>query len=158
LQHTTTGASEAARGASARRSGHARVGRLLRDAAGPDALGRSLFADPRLWRSLALGAVTTGLVAALAVGLGALTRGAGLPVVLLALWAGVLEPLVAAVLGGGAVALLPFLSMLQLAAYSGDALGVGAPGPLSAAVCPLCLAATLAAAAVVLARRDATLS
>jgi ABC-2 type transport system permease protein len=118
----------------------------------------SLFADPRLWRSLALGAVTTGLVAALAVGLGALTRGAGLPVVLLALWAGVLEPLVAAVLGGGAVALLPFLSMLQLAAYSGDALGVGAPGPLSAAVCPLCLAATLAAAAVVLARRDATLS
>jgi ABC-2 type transport system permease protein len=118
----------------------------------------SLFADPRLWRSLALGAVTTGLVAALAVGLGALTRGAGLPVVLLALWAGVLEPLVAAVLGGGAVAVLPFLSMLQLAAYSGDALGVGAPGPLSAAVFPLCLAATLAAAAAALARRDATIS
>jgi hypothetical protein len=118
----------------------------------------SLFADPRLWRSLALGAVTTGLVAALAVGLGALTRGAGLPVVLLALWAGVLEPLVAAVLGGGAVAVLPFLSMLQLAAYSGDALGVGAPGPLSAAVFPRCLAATLAAAAATLARRDATIS
>jgi ABC-2 type transport system permease protein len=118
----------------------------------------SLFADPRLWRSLVLGAVTTGLVAALAVGLGALTRGAGLPVVLLALWAGVLEPLVAAVLGGGAVAVLPLLSMLQLAAYSGDALGVGAPGPLSAAVFPLCLAATLAAAAATLARRDATLS
>jgi len=118
----------------------------------------SLFGDPRLWRSLAYGAVTVGLVAALAAGLGALTRGTGLPVVLLGLWAGILEPLVAAVLGGGAVALLPFLSMLQLAAYSGDALGIGAPGPLSVAVFPLCLAATLAAAAAALARRDATFS
>jgi ABC-2 type transport system permease protein len=117
-----------------------------------------LFADPRLWRSLALGAVTAGLVAALAVGVGALVRGAGLAVVLLALWAGVLEPLAAVALGGGAVALLPFLSMLQLAAYAGDALGVGATGPLSAAVFPLCLAVTLAAAAAALARRDATLA
>jgi ABC-2 type transport system permease protein len=117
---------------------------------------RGLLADPRLWRSLALGALSAGLVAALAVGLGALVRDAGLAVVLVALWAGVLEPLAAVALGGGAVALLPFLSMLQLAAYAGDALGVGAPGPLSAAVFPLCLAATLAAAAAVLARRDAT--
>lgn len=116
-----------------------------------------LFADPRLWRSLAVGAVTTGLVAALAVGVGALVRGAGLAVVLVALWAGVLEPLAAVALGGGAVALLPFLSMLQLAGYTGDTLGVGAAGPLSAAVFPLCLAATLAAAAAALARRDATL-
>lgn len=114
-----------------------------------------LFADPRLWRSLAYGAVTVGLVAAMAAGLGALTRGTGLPVVLLALWGGFLEPLVAAVLGGGA-GLLPFLSMLQLAAYSGDALGLGAAGPLSAVVFPLCLAAVLAAAAVVFAERDAT--
>ena len=114
-----------------------------------------LFADPRLWRSLAYGAVTVGLVAAMAAGLGALTRGTGLPVVLLALWGGFLEPLVAAVLGGGA-GLLPFLSMLQLAAYSGDALGLGAAGPLSAVVFPLCLAAVLAASAVVFARRDAT--
>jgi ABC-2 type transport system permease protein len=117
-----------------------------------------LFADPRLWRSLALGAVTAGLVAALAVGVGALVRGAKLAVVLLALWAGVLEPLAAVALGGGAVALLPFLSMLQLAAYAGDALGVGATSPLSAAVFPLCLAATLAAAAAALTRRDATLN
>ena len=116
-----------------------------------------LFADPRLWRSLAYGAVTVGLVAAMAAGLGALTRGTGLPVVLLALWGGFLEPLVAAVLGGGA-GLLPFLAMLQLAAYSGDALGLGAAGPLSAVVFPLCLAAVLTAAAVVFARRDATTS
>jgi ABC-2 type transport system permease protein len=118
----------------------------------------SLFADPRLWRSLAFGAVTAGLVAALAVGVGALVRGSGLPVVLLALWGGILEPLVVAVAGGGAAAALPFLSMLQLAAYCGDALGVGAPGPLSLAVFPLCLAASLAAAAAALARRDATVT
>jgi ABC-2 type transport system permease protein len=116
---------------------------------------RSLLADPRLWRSLTYGAATVGLVAALASGLAALTRGTGLPVVLLALWAGILEPLVVGVLGGGA-GLLPFLSMLQLAAYSGDALGLGPAGPLSAAVFPLCLAATLAAATASLTRRDAT--
>jgi hypothetical protein len=51
---------------------------------------------------------------------------------------------------------LPFLSMLQLAGYNGDSLGVGATGPLSAAVFPLYLAATLAAAAAALTRRDAT--
>ena len=117
----------------------------------------SLFGDPRLWRSLAYGAVTVGLVAALAAGLGALTRGTGLPVVLLALWAGILEPLVAAVLGGGA-GLLPFLSMLQLAAYSGETVDLGATGPLSAVVFPLCLAAVLVAAAAAFARRDATTS
>jgi ABC-type transport system involved in multi-copper enzyme maturation permease subunit len=119
--------------------------------------GGGLLVDLRLWRSLAVGVVSTGLVAALAVGVGALTRGAGLAVVLLALWAAVLEPLTAVALGGGAVALLPFLSMLQLAGYTGDALGVGATGPLSAAVFPLCLLVTLAAAAAALARRDAAL-
>jgi hypothetical protein len=40
----------------------------------------------------------------------------------------------------------------------GDALGLGAAGPPSAVVFPLCLAATLATAAVALGRRDATLS
>ena len=108
-----------------------------------------------LWRSLGYGAVTVGLVAAAAAGVSALTRGTGMTVTLLALWAGILEPLVAAVAGGGA-GLLPFLSMLQLAAWSGDALDLGAAGPLSAVVFPLCLAAVLAAAAVVFARRDAT--
>jgi hypothetical protein len=85
----------------------------------------------------------------------ALTRGTGLTVALLALWAGILEPLVAAVLGGGA-GLLPFLSMLQLAAYAGDALDLGAAGPLSAVIFPLCLAATLGVAALVFTRRGAT--
>jgi ABC-2 type transport system permease protein len=114
-----------------------------------------VLADPRLWRSLAYGAVTVGLVAAAAAGVSALTRGTGLTVALLVLWAGILEPLVAAVAGGGA-GLLPFLSMLQLAAYSGDALDLGAAGPLSAVVFPLCLAATLGVAALVCSRRDAT--
>lgn len=116
---------------------------------------RSLFADPRLWRSLAFGAITVGLVAAMATGLGALTRSTGLPVVLLGLWGGILEPLVVAVLGGGA-GLLPFLSMLQLAAYSGEALDLGAASPLSVVVFPSCLAAVLVTADVVFARRDAT--
>ena len=75
--------------------------------------------------------------------------------VLLALWAGILEPLVAAVLGGGA-GLLPFLSMLQLAAYSGEAVDLGAASPLSLLVFPSCLAAVLVAAGLVFARRDAT--
>jgi ABC-2 type transport system permease protein len=115
----------------------------------------SLFADPRLYRSLAYAAVTVGLVAALGAGLGALTRGTGLPVVLLALWAGILEPLIVAVLGGGA-GLLPFLSMLQLAAYAGEAVDLGAAGPLSIVVFPLCLAVVLAGATASLVRRDAT--
>jgi ABC-2 type transport system permease protein len=119
---------------------------------------RAALGDPALWRSLGYGAVTVGLVAALAVGVSALTRGAGLPVVLLGLWAGLLEPLLAGVLGGGVAGLLPFLSMLQLTAPGGDALGLGPAGPASAAVFPLCLAATLAAAGAALARRDATLS
>jgi len=114
------------------------------------------LADPALWRSLAYGAVTVGLVAALAVGVSAITRGAGLPVVLLGLWAGLLEPLAAGVLGGGVAGALPFLSMLQLTHPGGDALGMAPAGPASAAVFPLCLAATLAAAGVALARRDAT--
>jgi ABC-2 type transport system permease protein len=118
---------------------------------------RDLFADPRLWRSLALGAVTVGLVAAMAAGLGAITRGTGLTVVVLALWAGILEPLAAAVLGGGA-GLLPFLSMLQLAAFSGEAVDLGPAGPLSLLVFPSCLAVVLAAAGRVFARRDATSS
>jgi ABC-2 type transport system permease protein len=115
-----------------------------------------LLGDPLLWRSLALGTVSAGLVAALAVGVAALVRGAGLALVLLVGWAGVLEPLAVAVLGGGAAALLPFLSMLQLASYSGDVVGAGAAGPLAAVVFPLCLAATLAAAAAALAGRDPT--
>ena len=78
--------------------------------------------------------------------------------VLLALWAGLLEPLLVGVLGGGVAGFLPFLSMLQLSTPGGDALGLGAAGPPSAVVFPLCLAATLAAAAVALGRRDATLS
>ncbi len=116
------------------------------------------LADPRLWWSLASGAVTVGLVAALAVGLSAITRGAGLTVALLALWAGILEPLLVGVLGGGVAAFLPFLSMLQLSDVGGDALGLGAPGPLSGLVFPLCLAAPRGAAAAALGRRDATLS
>jgi ABC-2 type transport system permease protein len=79
---------------------------------------RSLFADPRLWRSITLGIVTTGLVAALAVGLAALARGSGLPVVVILLWAGVVEPLTVVGLGGGAARVLPFLSLVQLTAYT----------------------------------------
>ena len=116
-----------------------------------------LFADPRLWRSLVYGAVTVGQVAALGAGLGALTRGTGVPVVLLALWAGILEPLVVAALGMGA-GLLPFLSMLQLAAYAGESLVLGATGPLSVVVFPLCLAVGIVAGARGFARRDTTTS
>jgi hypothetical protein len=114
-----------------------------------------LFADPRMWRSLAIGAGTVGLVAACATGLAALTRGTGLPVVLMALWAGLLEPLVVGVFGSGTAAVLPFLSMMQLAAYSGDALGLGVAGPLSAVVFPVFLVALLVAAGASLVRRDA---
>jgi ABC-type Fe3+/spermidine/putrescine transport system ATPase subunit len=138
--------------------------------------GRALF-DGRPYRDLpdpmrAVGAVLDArafhprrsardhllmLAAALAVGVSAITRGAGLAVVLLGLWAGLLEPLAAGVLGGGVAGALPFLSMLQLTHPAGDALGLAPAGPASAAVFPLCLAATLAAAGVALARRDATL-
>jgi ABC-2 type transport system permease protein len=118
----------------------------------------SVLADPRLWRSIALGIVTTGLVAALTVGLAALTRSSGLPVVVIALWAGVVEPLTVVGLGGGAAMLLPFLSLLQLTAYSPLFQDLGAPGPLVWVVFPLYLAAILATAVIVLAKRDAATS
>lgn len=118
----------------------------------------SLFTDPRLWRSIALGIVTTGLVAALAAALAALTRSSGLPVVLIVLWAGVVEPLTVVGLGGGAARVLPFLSLLQLTAYTPLSQDLGSPGPLAWAVFPLSLAAILTTAAVALTRRDATTS
>jgi ABC-2 type transport system permease protein len=117
----------------------------------------SVFADPRLWRSVALGIVTTGLVAALAVGLAALTRSSGLPVVVIVLWGGVMEPLTVVGLSGGA-ALLPFLSLVQLTAYTPVFQDLGSPGPLVWAVFPLYLAAILATAVIVLAKRDAATS
>jgi hypothetical protein len=119
---------------------------------------RSLFADPRLWRSVALGIVTTGLVAALAVGLAALARGSGLPVVLIVLWAGVVEPLTVVGLGGGAARVLPFLSLVQLTAYTPISQDLGAPGPLAWVAFPLSLAAILTMAVILLARRDAATS
>jgi ABC-2 type transport system permease protein len=115
---------------------------------------RSVFADPRLWRSVALGIVTTGLVAALAVGLAALAGGSGLPVVVIVLWAGVVEPLTVVGLGGGAAGVLPFLSLLQLTAYSPLSQDLGSPGPLVWAVFPLYLAVILATAVLVLTKRD----
>jgi ABC-2 type transport system permease protein len=118
----------------------------------------SVFADPRLWRSVGLGIVTTGLVAALAVGLAALTRGSGLPVVTIVLWAGVVEPLTVVGLGGGAAPLLPFLSLVQLTAYAPVSQDFGSPGPLVWGVFPLSLAAILATAVIVLAKRDAATS
>jgi ABC-2 type transport system permease protein len=114
---------------------------------------RSVFADPRLWRSVALGIVTTGLVAALAVGLAALARGSGLPVVVIVLWAGVVEPLTVVGLGGAA-GVLPFLSLLQLTAYTPVSQDLGSPGPLVWAVFPLYLAVILATAVLVLTKRD----
>jgi ABC-2 type transport system permease protein len=119
---------------------------------------RSVFADPRLWRSITLGIVSAGLVAALAVGLAALTRSSGLPVVVIALWAGVVEPLTVVGLGGGAALVLPFLSLLQLTAYGPLFQELGPPGPLAGAVFPLYLAVVLTTAAIVLATRDATSS
>jgi ABC-2 type transport system permease protein len=118
----------------------------------------SLFADPRLWRSIALGIVTTGLVAALAVGLAALTRSSGLPVVVIVLWAGVVEPLTVVGLGGGAARVLPFLSLVQLTAYSPVSQDLGSPGPLAWVVFPLSLAAILATAVLVLTEQDAATS
>jgi hypothetical protein len=118
----------------------------------------SLLADPRLWRSIALGTVTAGLVAALAVGLAALARGSGLAVVMIVLWGGVVEPLTIVGLGGGAARALPFLSLLQLTAYTPVSQDLGSPGPLAWAVFPLYLAAVLTAATIALARQDATTS
>jgi ABC-2 type transport system permease protein len=118
----------------------------------------SLFTDPRLWRSVALGIVTTGLVAALAAALAAPTRSSGLPVVVIVLWAGVVEPLTVVGLGGGAAHVLPFLSLLQLTAYTPLSQDLGSPGPLAWAVFPLSLAMVLTTAAVALIRRDATTS
>jgi ABC-2 type transport system permease protein len=116
----------------------------------------SVFADPRLWRSIALGIVSTGLVAALAVGLAALTRSSGLAVVVIALWAGVVEPLTVVGLGGGAARVLPFLSLLQLTAYTPVFQDLGSPGPLAWVVFPLYLAVVLTTAAIALTKRDAT--
>ncbi len=118
----------------------------------------SLLADPRLWRLIALGTVTAGLVAALAVGLAALARGSGLAVVMIVLWGGVVEPLTIVGLGGGAARALPFLSLLQLTAYTPVSQDLGSPGPLAWAVFPLYLAAVLTAATIALARQDATTS
>jgi ABC-2 type transport system permease protein len=118
----------------------------------------SVFADPRLWRSIALGVVSAGLVAALAVGLAALARGSGLAVVVIMLWAGVVEPLMVVGLGGGAAWVLPFLSLLQLTAYSPLFKDLGSAGPLAWAVFPLCLTVVLTTAAIVLAKPDATSS
>jgi ABC-2 type transport system permease protein len=115
---------------------------------------RSVFADPRLWRSITLGILTAGLVAALAVGLAALTRSSGLPIVVIVLWAGVVEPLAVVGLGGGAARVLPFLSLVQLTASSPVSQDLGAPGPLVWVVFPLCLVATLATALLVLTKRD----
>jgi ABC-2 type transport system permease protein len=116
----------------------------------------SALADPRLWRSIALGVVSAGLVAALAVGLAALARGSGLAVVVIVLWAGVVEPLLVVGLGGGAARVLPFLSQLQLTAYRPLVQDLGPPGPLAWAVFPLYLAAVLVTATIVLTKRDAT--
>jgi len=118
----------------------------------------SLLADPRLWRSIALGTVTAGLVPALAVGLAALARGSGLAVVMIVLWGGVVEPLTIVGLGGGAARVLPFLSLLQLTAYTPVSQDLGSPGPLAWAVFPLYLAAVLTTATIALARQDATTS
>jgi hypothetical protein len=85
-------------------------------------------------------------------------RGSGLPVVLIVLWAGVVEPLTVVGLGGGAAPLLPFLSLVQLTAYAPVSQDLGAPGPLAWVVFPLSLAATLATARLVLTKRDATTS
>jgi ABC-2 type transport system permease protein len=115
-----------------------------------------VVADPRLWRSIALGVVSAAVVAALAVGLAALVRGGGLAVVVIVLWAGVVEPLMVVGLGGGAAQVLPFLSLLQLTAYRPLFQDLGSPGPLAWAVFPLYLTAVLTTAAIVLARRDAT--
>jgi ABC-2 type transport system permease protein len=117
--------------------------------------GRAIV-DPRMWRSITLGIVSAGLVAALAVGLAALARGSGLAVVVIALWAGVVEPLMVVGLGGGAAQVLPFLSLLQLTAYSPVFQDLGSAGPLAWAVFPLYLAVILTTTAIVLAKRDAT--
>jgi hypothetical protein len=114
-----------------------------------------LFTDPRLWRSIGLGIVTTGLVAALAAGLAVLTRSSGLPVVVIVLWAGVVEPLTVVGLGGGAAQMLPFLSLLQLTAYGPISQDLGGPGPLAWAVFPLYLAAIPATTVIALTKRDA---
>jgi ABC-2 type transport system permease protein len=110
------------------------------------------LADPALWRSVALGTVTAGLVAVLGVTVAVLTRGAGLAVVLLVLWA-VGELLAVAVAGSVAAQLLPLVSLVGVAVPTAE---LGPPTPLAAAVCPLYLALLLVLAGKVLARRDAT--
>jgi ABC-2 type transport system permease protein len=116
----------------------------------------TMFADVRMWRSLGLGVVSVSLVAALAVGLSAMLRSAGVPVVMMTLWAAIVEPAAMLGLGGGAASMLPFMSLVQLTMYRADSADLGSPTSLTPAVFPLFLALTLIAAARVVARRDAT--
>jgi hypothetical protein len=82
----------------------------------------------------------------------------GLSVVVIVLWAGVVEPLTVVGLGGGAARVLPFLSLVQLTAYSPVSQDLGAPGPLAWVVFPLSLAAILTAAVIVVTKRDTATS
>ena len=54
--------------------------------------------------------------------------------------------------------MLPFLSLVQLTAYSPVFQDLGSAGPLAWAVFPLYLAAVLTTATIVLARRDGSLA
>jgi ABC-2 type transport system permease protein len=114
-----------------------------------------VLTDLRLWRSIALGVITPGLVAAVAAGLTAITRNYAAALTLLAGWILAVE-LMSYTLGGSIPAVQPLISIL-LASFPTPAIDdLGTPPLVAYLILPIYTAAILAAAARTLTRLDIT--